>query len=161
MTGAVKPLLPKAREEGLAVEELDGEVLVYDLDRHKAHRLNGVAARVWRASDGTRTVSELGALAAPPSASSDTREKIAWSALKQLERQHLLAAPLAGVPDGVSRRELFTKLAAVGLAGLTLPIVQSINSPAAAQSATCLPSGFPCISSSQCCSGVCSGGFCL
>src|SRR5207247_8926846 len=53
---------PMARSEGLVVEQLDGEVLIYDLERHRAHCLNEASALVWRACDGTRPVPELAAL---------------------------------------------------------------------------------------------------
>ena len=39
---------PHARRTGVVVEELDREVLVYDLARNAAHCLQGVTALVWR-----------------------------------------------------------------------------------------------------------------
>ncbi|MEJ7826475.1 MAG: PqqD family peptide modification chaperone, partial [Solirubrobacteraceae bacterium] len=44
--------LPLARSEGLVVEELGDEILVYDLDVKNAHCLSPTAARVWRLCDG-------------------------------------------------------------------------------------------------------------
>ena len=44
--------LPRMREQGLITDELPDEILVYDLDRHKAHCLNRTAALVWRQCDG-------------------------------------------------------------------------------------------------------------
>lgn len=41
----MKPI-PRSREAGLVVQELHEEALVYDLERHKAHCLNQIAARV-------------------------------------------------------------------------------------------------------------------
>jgi coenzyme PQQ synthesis protein D (PqqD) len=43
---------PLARSDGLIVQELDGELLVYDLERHRAHRLSETAAFVWRRCEG-------------------------------------------------------------------------------------------------------------
>jgi Coenzyme PQQ synthesis protein D (PqqD) len=53
---------PVARTRGLVVKALQDEVLVYDLERHQAHRLNGLAAAVWRACDGTHEVTTIAAV---------------------------------------------------------------------------------------------------
>ena len=39
---------PRARTEGLVVTELPDELLVYDLERHRAHCLNPTAALVFK-----------------------------------------------------------------------------------------------------------------
>src|SRR5579864_3203567 len=52
---------PVARSESLIVEELDEEILVYDQLNARAHCLNGTAARVWRACDGSTSVADLSA----------------------------------------------------------------------------------------------------
>jgi len=46
--------MPQARRSGLMLEQADGEVLIYDLERNKAHCLNNTAARVWQYCDGER-----------------------------------------------------------------------------------------------------------
>ena len=145
---------PRARAEDLVVEELDGEFLVYDTGRDKAHCLNGTAAAVWRRCDGRRTVEELGVLVAPQ-ADPELREEIVLSTLAQLDRRNLLVESL---PAGgrISRREMMRKAALVGAVGLSLPVVRSIVAPTAAQAATCVPSGGPCTASAQCCSGLCA-----
>ena len=48
---------PLARREGLVIRELADEVLVYDLDRDRAHCLNQTAAFIWQCCDG-RTSTE-------------------------------------------------------------------------------------------------------
>jgi hypothetical protein len=50
--------LPFARTHQLIVQEVPDEVLVYDLDRHKAHCLNRTSAIVWKHCDGKTTVAE-------------------------------------------------------------------------------------------------------
>ena len=50
---------PLARKEGLLIERLPDEVLVYDLDRKKAHCLNGSAALIWNNCDGKTTVEAI------------------------------------------------------------------------------------------------------
>ena len=153
---------PRARSEGLVVRDLDGEVLVYDLERHQAHCLNEASALVWRACDGTRRLPELAAMLAEshPGWDRDTTDY----ALAQLADRHLLTDPL---PDRSptrmpTRRELFRKAAIGGLAiGLGIPLVKSIVAPTPAQAVSCLPTGSGCSSSAQCCSGLCVAGICL
>src|SRR5688500_2189312 len=53
---------PIARRENLLVEEIGGEVVVYDRESDRAHSLNQTAALVWRHADGERSVAELAAL---------------------------------------------------------------------------------------------------
>src|SRR5262249_57163726 len=53
---------PEKRREGLVVKELPEEILVYDLERHKAHCLNPAAAVVFKHSNGERSVAELARL---------------------------------------------------------------------------------------------------
>lgn len=133
--------LPRKRRNGLVVEELPEETLVYDLERHKAHCLAAVAAAVWEASDGKRTVAEIAARAAKKTARPVTDEA-AWLALRRLARARLLAAPLEvsnhGHPSLVSpsRRDWLKKVAAIG--GLS---VLSVTAPTAAEAATCTPQG--------------------
>ena len=43
---------PVARQEGLVIQEMPDEVLVFDLKTNKAHCLNETAAFVWKACDG-------------------------------------------------------------------------------------------------------------
>jgi len=50
---------PLARQDRLVVQELSEEVLVYDLDRHRAHCLNRTAALIWRHCDGSTSVAEM------------------------------------------------------------------------------------------------------
>jgi len=151
---------PLARRDGLAVEELDGELLIYDLDTDKAHCLNGEAAEVWKLCDGSRSVGDISS-AVDPEAPREFAEDVVLHALTELSKRKLLVGELPEGVTGVSRRDLFRKLAVVGAVGLAIPVVKSIVAPTAAQAATCLPPGAGCSASAQCCSGVCSGVFCL
>lgn len=151
---------PEARTEGLIVEELDGELLVYDTERDKAHALNGVAALVWQQSDGHRTIERLADAIVTDVEDPTTQRAVVMLALRQLwDRKLLVTAPPS--EEGVTRREVMRKAAWAGAVGLSIPVVKSIIAPTAAQAATCKEPGEVCVSSAQCCSGVCSGGFCL
>ncbi len=127
---AVRPL---ARTEGLVVRELEGEVLVYDLERHKAHCLGPLTATVWRTCDGRSDVESIARRVARASGS-PLDASLAALALHRLGRAHLLSAPATFVPD-TGRRAVLRAAAALG--GLTLV---SIVAPHAAQAATCIPS---------------------
>ena len=147
---------PVARKEGLVIERLADEVLVYDTDRDRAHCLNETAAFVWQHCDGRTTTKEL-ALLLGKQADANVDEKLVWLALDQLGRNHLLenrqAAPASFA--GLNRREM---VRALGLAAVVaVPVVTSIVAPTAAQAATCKASGDVCVSSPECCTGVCDG----
>src|SRR5690242_17051460 len=113
---------PHAREEGLTVQDLVNEVLVYDLDRDKAHCLNPSVARIWKLCDGKTSVPEIakkleGALTTP------IHEDVVWVALDQLEKAHLLREKLVR-PEGqprISRRDLAKRMA-VG-AAVAVPFI--------------------------------------
>jgi coenzyme PQQ synthesis protein D (PqqD) len=149
---------PLARKERLVVYELPDEVLVYDLERHRAHSLNRTAALVWRHCDGATNVADMAALLQrelnlPPD------EELVWLALERLERARLLRErPIREIASTrSSRRALVRKLAAVG--GLAL--VTSIVAPEAADAQCCGERGAPCSSTNRCCAGLeCDGGTC-
>jgi hypothetical protein len=121
---------PRAREHGLLVHELPDEVLVYDLDRHRAHSLNSTAALVWRHCDGRTTPAQMAALL-QRELSLPADEEAVWLVLRRLGRARLLqerVPPAAGATRR-SRREVLRKLGIVGGAML----VTSILAPTAAQ----------------------------
>src|SRR5438046_889385 len=92
---ALRP--PMARKQGLLVETLPDEVLVYDLDRKKAHCLNQTAALIWQHCDGKRNVSEI-ALALSTELNTSIDEEVVWYGLKHLGKTQLLEEEVAG-PD--------------------------------------------------------------
>lgn len=149
--------VPDARKEGLVIQELADEVLVYDLQRHKAHCLNHTAAWIWKHCDGRATVVEMARVLQAES-KAPVNEGIIWLALEQLERDHLLSGriPRPSATPRLSRRELVRQLGLV--AAITLPLVTSIVAPTASQAASCFPAGAACTKSTECCSGNCFGG---
>jgi hypothetical protein len=127
---------PRAREAGLVVRELEGELLVYDLESHRAHRLNRSAAVVFQGCDGRTSVRELAArlqraLGRP------TDERWVRLALGRLARAGLLESGTAGkdVAAGVSRREVMQRAGRVAGLTLLLPAVTSIVAPTPAEAA--------------------------
>ena len=128
---------PRARRDGLLSRGLEGEVVVYDLERHEAHCLNPAAALVFRHSDGRTSIAEIaGRLHAELGVPVD--ERLVWLALEQLDEARLLERPPE--PAGWSRRETMRRVA-LGLSVL-LPAVTSILVPTPAEAAvTCAASG--------------------
>jgi len=146
--------VPKARQEQLIIKELPDELLIYDLQRDKAHCLNETAALVWKNCDGHKTVEQLRELM-EENAGSPVPEEMVWLALDQLETFRLLdEAALKPVQfAGMSRRDMVRR---VGIAAIALPVILSIVSPTAAQGASGLPPGACCGSPGQCASNSCS-----
>ena len=143
--------MPRARETGLIVKEVDGEILIYDQERNQAHCLNPTAAKIWKYCDGQTTLA-----AACESLSGDLAtsvdETLVRYALDQFASDHLLEAEV-GMPafmlPGLNRRQMVRTL---GLAAaVAVPLVTSIIAPTPAQAATCLPTGATCVDTSQCC----------
>lgn len=152
---------PQARHDGLIVRELDDEILIFDTKRNKAHCLNDSAALVWKQCDGQSTAAEISRRLSLQ-LKTEVAERVVWFALKQFSGDHLLAekltVPAPFIAAGLNRREMVRVL---GLAAVVaVPLVTSIVAPTAVQAATCLPSGQPCSTSAQCCSGLCSSGTC-
>lgn len=132
-------MMPQAREDGLLVQELPDETLVYDLTRHRAHCLNRTAAVVWRHCDGQTTVEEMARLL-QNELNIPAGVEVVWLALDRLRRAHLLRqwmTPPAGVAR-CSRREVMRKLGLVGGLSLLLPAVVSIIAPTAAEAVSCV-----------------------
>lgn len=135
---AKRSLMPRARKEGLEVQDLVDEVLVYDLERHQAHCLNPVASLVWRRCDGRTSLAQVAAIL-EKRYDFAAAEDIVRFAVERLRKTHLLeeqSAPVSGRAMS-SRRELLKKL---GLAAtVMLPAVTSIVAPSPAHAASCMP----------------------
>ena len=129
----MKTFNPKRREDGVKIENFEGEVLVYDLQQHTAHCLNGIAVNVWNLSDGTLSVDRIAArIAADQGTEPD--EALVWRALEELDKANLLETSLADLPADLSRRHLVAWTAAVPLvlsiAGPTPAFAQSVQTGA-------------------------------
>jgi hypothetical protein len=149
--------LPLMRTERLVVDELSDEVLVYDLDRHKAHCLNATAALVWKHCDGRTTPPDI-ARRLQDELQIPYKEDHVWLALCQLEKIHLLEQPIALPPQlaGMSRRQMVRALGVA--AAVAVPLVTSIVAPTPAQAATCRNAGEDCTLVACCAGHVCIPG---
>jgi Coenzyme PQQ synthesis protein D (PqqD) len=148
-------LTPLARQQGLVVQKLDNEVLVYDLDRHRAHCLNPAAAAIWEHCDGQTSVAAM-VQYLQQTIHPAVDEAYVRHGLGQLAKCHILQRPTVR-EVGLSRRETLRRLGAAAAIGL--PIVASILAPTAAEAASCAGPGELCIGI-PCCAGTCVAGYC-
>ena len=142
---SIKGKYPLARNAGLIAREVSGELLVYDVQRDKAHCLNDSAARIWRYCDGEKSAAEIAKLLAQDLRGS-VEEEFVWHALARLQKLHLLEEDV--VPTELlaqlSRRTTIRRLA---LGIVAAPLISTILAPipeASASHPICIPLG-PCI----------------
>jgi len=163
---------PIARKDGLVIQEMPDEVLVFDMETNKAHCLNETAAFVWKACDGKNSVTEISKLFGNQSGK-PVDENLVWLAIDQLNENNLLEEKIQANFNGQSRREVIKK---IGLAAvIALPIVSSLVAPTAAFAVACSgtvancvrPDGQTCDPGTPCtgCGAqggcVCSGSACV
>lgn len=156
------PNNPMARQNGLVVQEMPDEVLVYDLDTNKAHCLNQSAALVWKSCDGSNSVADI-VKQFESNGGGKVTEDFVWLAIDQLNENGLLSNNVAPRFAGQSRRQV---LKTIGLASMVaLPVIASLVAPpnalgnvscACTAPATCAPL-MGCPSTVNCnTSGVCA-----
>jgi hypothetical protein len=154
---------PSRREHDLVSEQVGSELLIFDTRADLAHCLGETAAAVWQACDGRR---DAAALAVHTGLSLDSVTR----ALGEIDGLGLLAgAAQTETVDGVSRRHAIKRMAGVGAAATSLPlIVSAVIAPAAALAyvalgAACTPgaTGAAGCAPSQICAPVGAGNFCI
>lgn len=163
---AARRYRPTARTAELLVEEFGDEMLVYDQSNDRIHCLTATAWRVWGACDGKTTVDELA-----PALSLDP--EVVHDALEQLEACELLGG---GAGAGVTRREAAARLARIGAAAASAPLIYSIAAPTPALAAseatcealgcgqtstTCATAGCTVCQMKSCSGGSTSGSYCV
>lgn len=128
---------PRTVSQGLSIQQVGEETLIYDERRHLAFCLNRISSAVWKRCNGAQTVAQIAAaleteLALPVS------EDIVLFALAQFEKDSLLesganlpAEVSPAILGEISRRNLMTKLG-YG-AAMLLPVVAMIAAPTSAQ----------------------------
>jgi hypothetical protein len=125
--------LPVARDEGLLIEHVADEVVVYDSESKEAHCLSPLPAVVFTHCDGYRSVEELAEVASVKLGEETSPDRVV-DALMQLEERGLLKG-------GINRRQMLRRSAVAGAAVTAAPLISSVFAPAAlaANSATCGP----------------------
>jgi hypothetical protein len=138
----------------LVTRDLGDELLVYDLERHKAYCLNRVARQVFRHCDGKTTIQDM-AVRIGDILGMPVNEQSVRLGLLRLEKAHLLENPLELTPRA-SRREALRTLGRAAM--VVAPLVTAISVPtsAQAQATGCKSNGSQCMTGSECCSGRCN-----
>jgi hypothetical protein len=126
---------PKSIEQDIVVQELENEVLVYNLKTNKAFCLNQTAALVWQSCNGSRTIEEI-SQSVGKQLKSQVKDDLVWLALDELNKNNLIEEQtvLNNKFSGLSRREAVRK---IGLAAvIALPLVASLTAPTSALAST-------------------------
>ena len=133
--------MPLARQKGSVIQALVDEVLVDDLERHRAHCLNPVEAATRDLGDGHTSVAQMVPQLRANGFTMVT-DGVSYS-LRQLGEVHLLENR---VPEGagLSRRQVLRRVGMAAAVGL--PVVASILAPTAVEAGSCMGSGQPYVS---------------
>lgn len=128
-------IFPKTRTTNTLVQELENELLVYDLKTNKAFCLNETSANVFQLCDGTKSVADISDLMSRK-LKTLVSEDFVRLALNELKKDNLLenSDELKDFFAGMSRREMVKK---VGLASMiAFPVISSVVAPSAANAAS-------------------------
>ena len=148
---------PRGRKSDIVIQELDNEVLIYDLKLSKAFCLNETSGLVYNLCDGHNSIDEIRELLGKK-LKAPIPEDLVWLALDVLRKENLLekSEEIEINFDGLSRRQVLRK---VGLASLvTLPLITSLIAPSSVNAASLLALGRNCTSPTQCSTGNCTTG---
>jgi hypothetical protein len=161
---------PVARKEGLVIQEMPDEVLVYDLQTNKAHCLNETAAFVWKSCTGENSVTDIVKQFENKSGAAVENDLI-WLAIDQLNERNLLEGNVPAHFAGESRRSVLKK---IGFASMVaLPVIASMAAPTAVMAVGCSGTrngnagectgceGAPCSCSGTTATGTCTSGICV
>lgn len=155
---------PKTRNENIVIQEMNKEILIYDLKDNKAFCLNETSAIIYQLCDGKRTIREIADVMSMKLKTLVSEDYVPLP-LHELKKDRLLenADEFEDYFAGMSRREMVKK---VGLASMiALPIISSVIAPLAVSAAsicTLVASGNPipgvmCVGDVSFCNSVCAG----
>jgi hypothetical protein len=140
-----------ARSEGLLIEQVGDETVVYDLESKEAHCLSALAARVFELCDGRLKLDGIAEAAGIELGRSVTTDEVV-AAVEQLEERRLLDTPFLVMHEGgISRRD------AIRRGVFATALVTTIGVPVATAAATDqIPTGCTgCGKNPDCISGHC------
>jgi hypothetical protein len=138
---------PKARFRGLDIEELNGEIVVYDRTSDQVHLLSASTAKIWHLCDGKRRTVDIVDALKGPEASIGMDSAGVDSALSELEAIELLdlseEADASRASVNLSRRSMLAHAAgasafAASIVTLQAPAVASIFSEACTNVNDCI-----------------------
>jgi len=158
---ALSEEFPKALSNNLLVEEVAGELLVFDTRSNRAHCLNASAAAIWQHCDGTRSATSLASHLFPKLPAADG-ERLVTIGVERLRRRHLLEDDPSRAGVDLSKRELLKKVAIIATAaGIAAPLVSTVLAPSSAYALSCIPTGLMCTAPLQCCTQRCIDLMCV
>ena len=132
---------PKGRTDNLIMQELEGEMLIYDLENHKAYSLNHTSNLVYQNCDGEKEVGEI-SLILQKELNKPVNDEVVWLALEGLKKEGLVRFEISDSQKNLNRREVIKRM---GLSSMiALPLVVSIVAPTAAHATSgvaCGPGG--------------------
>ena len=151
---------PKALSENIVTQKIGDELLIYNLETHRAMSLNSTVACVWELCDGTKNLSEIHRQAERQLKSALPEEAIVL-ALDELKKNKLFAETDRGSESEktlseMSRRAMIRR---VGLAtAAAIPVIMAISAPHAVHAASGSsrkPNGATCARDTECQSTCC------
>ena len=126
---------PKTRNENIIVQEMENEILIYDLNNNKTFSLNETSALIYLLCDGKQSITEI-SRSLSKKLNQPISEDLVWLALDSFKKDNLLENNDQFEIDfkGLSRRQVIKKIGFSSLA--TLPVIASVTAPAAAAAAS-------------------------
>jgi hypothetical protein len=126
--------LPVARVSQVVIQDLENEVLIYDLTINKAFCLNETASIIYKACDGATTFDEV-------RNRHDFTDNMIFFAIDELKKENLIESgeEYNSPFKGLKRREVIKKIGFSSL--IALPLVASIVAPSALNAASGAPAG--------------------
>lgn len=155
---------PRGLFSNIVVQNLEDELLIYNLETHQAYSLNSISARIWNLCDGNHNVSDISRKLSRDSHQAVPEELVVF-ALNDFQKENLLSAPWKPEAEfsKLSRREVIRKVGFTSMAAL--PVITSLIAPTAAHAASTCPlaaRGVSCTCSngagSSCASAACAAG---
>lgn len=128
--------LPKSRDENIVVQNLETEVLIYDILMDTAYCLNETSAKVFNHCDGKTSFDEL-------KQKFKLTDEVIYLALDELKKHNLLVEEYASPFAGMTRREAVRRVGLTTFAAL--PLIATVVAPTAANAA----------SGNTCTTGIC------
>ena len=151
---------PKTRNENIVVQEMEKEILIYDLKTDKAFCLNETSALIYQLCDGKRNIPEI-SQALNKNLNQPITEDLIWLALNDFKKDNLLeeSERVEINFNGLSRRQVIKKIGFASM--IALPVIASVVAPNAAMAASGgLANCAACTAPSQCNSNNCLNNVC-
>lgn len=124
---------PRPADE-LLVQEVEDELVIYDLTAEKGHSLNPTAAYIFQQIDGQTSPADL-AVQVEDRFEIDRSAELVEMTLARLQKANLVEGVVASSAS-VSRREMLQLAGKAGMAMALLPVISSIVAPTAAHAAS-------------------------